>query len=311
MSRTIFVTAATGSLGKPLALELLKIGWKVRTTTRDPSSPAAQELAKAGVEVFKGNWDDDEVLRTGMSGCDGLFMNLMPDFTDFTADVRQGRKILSIAKSFPSIKHVIFSSSVGPSRPELMDYYNPESIIAHFLKNKKIVEDATKDAGFKAWTILRPTGFMANWLAPKVAFCFSGIAETGTWTTPLDPDTKMAFIDERDAAQFAIAAFKDPDRFNGKEIVVSSVLVPVEEVIQIVRRATGKDLKVNYLPEKEALKMAREENNWMMESQVTAKSMSKFVDMDEVKGWGIPLHSLEDYLEREKKSVEKTYGHLS
>jgi uncharacterized protein YbjT (DUF2867 family) len=310
MSRTILVTAATGSLGKPLALELVKIGWKVRTTTRDPSSPVAQELAKAGVEVLKGTWDDDEVLRTAMSGCDGLFMNLMPDFTDFSADVRWGRKILALAKSFPSIKHVIFSSSVAPDKPELLNYYNPESLIARFLNNKRIVEEATKEGGFEAWTILRPTGFMSNWVTPKVA-SFAGLAETGTWTTPLDPDTPMAFIDEKDAAQFAIAAFKNPARFNGKEIVVSSVLVPVEEVIQTLRRVTGKDLKANYLPEKEALKKAKEENNWMMESQVAAKTMYRFVDMDEVKAWGIPLHSFEDYLKREKESVDKTYGHLS
>ncbi|KAI1324689.1 hypothetical protein F5Y16DRAFT_402102 [Xylariaceae sp. FL0255] len=55
MPSTIFVVAATGSLGKPVALDLVKNGWNVKTTTRNTYSPAAKELAAAGVEVITGD----------------------------------------------------------------------------------------------------------------------------------------------------------------------------------------------------------------------------------------------------------------
>ncbi|KAI3333443.1 hypothetical protein F4824DRAFT_513109 [Ustulina deusta] len=305
MSPTIFVVAATGTLGKALALELKKIGWNVHATVRDPDSPAAKELASAGVKLFRGDWDNEKALRDGMAGCDGLFLNLMPSFTDWEADVRQGRSIVTIAKA-AGIKHAIYAAG---SSSLLRRISNPDSMILKFLTNKTLIEDAIRAAGFEASTILRPSAFMANWIAPKVAVHYSGLAETGTFNTALRADSVTPWVDEYDVAAFSIAAFKDPARFNGLDIQVASVTHTTEEVVKLLSQAIGLQLKANYLSDEEI--SARIKNEPLLEGEVLTRSLSKDFDMEDVRKWGIPLHTFQDFLEREKASLQATYGGLA
>ncbi len=54
----ILVTGATGAQGGATARELLAHGYRVRTMTRNPDSPAAQALIKAGAEVVRADMGD-------------------------------------------------------------------------------------------------------------------------------------------------------------------------------------------------------------------------------------------------------------
>ncbi|KAI0421491.1 hypothetical protein F5X98DRAFT_245525 [Xylaria grammica] len=303
MSPTIFVVAATGTLGKALALELRKIGWGVHATVRDPSSPAAAELASSGVKLFPGNWDNENALKEALAGCDGLFLNLMPSFTDWDADVRQGRNIVSIAKA-AGVKHAIYSAGAD----YLAEGIGPDSLVAKFLGNKKLIEAAVRDAGFETYTILRPSSFMANWLAPKVSM-YRGLTETGTFTTALRPDTVMVSVDEYDVAAFSIAAFKDPVRFSGQAIPVASQKHTIEELFASISHALGRPLKLKYLSDEEASALAPEDP--FIEAQIMTRVMSDHYNMEDVRSWGIPLHTFEEFLEREKASLKETYSRLT
>jgi uncharacterized protein YbjT (DUF2867 family) len=306
MSPTIFVVAATGTLGKALALDLIKMGWNVQATTRNPASPAAKELASAGVKVFPGDWDDQDALRNAMAGCDGMFLNLMPSFTDLEADARQGKMILALAKA-AGIKHAIYSSGIGTNTPEIFDDCEPDSLLRRFLGNKQAVEDATRAAGFESYTILRPSGFMANWVAPKV-FMYSGLAETGVFTTVFRPDTVIASVDEHDLAAFAIAAFEDPARFHGQAIEVTSETHTVEEILRTLSRAVGRQITARYIPDEEVAAKVKED--LFLQAQLASRNLARHFNMDGVRKWGVPLHTLEEYLEREKANVEQTYNQL-
>ncbi|KAI8955374.1 hypothetical protein F4801DRAFT_529119 [Xylaria longipes] len=300
MSPTIFVVAATGTLGKALALDLRKIGWNVNATVRDPASPAAKELAAAGVKLFPGDWDNEKALRDGMAGCDGLFLNLMPTFTDWEADVRQGKSIISIAKA-SGIKQLVHSTGII----DMIEDFEPNGLVATFLKNKKLVEEAARAADFEAYTILRPAAFMVNWLAPKVSM-FSGLVEKGTFETAYQPDTVLPLVDEHDVAAFSIAAFKDPARFNGQEIEIASETRTVEEILELLSQATGRQLKAQYLSDEEITEKAKE--NIFLVSQQASRRMIDFFNVDDVAKWGIPLHTFPEFLEREKASLEQTYN---
>ncbi|TGJ85033.1 hypothetical protein E0Z10_g3761 [Xylaria hypoxylon] len=302
MSPTIFVVAATGTIGKALALDLRKIGWGVHVTVRDPASPAATELASAGVKLFPGDWDDEKALKDGIAGCDGLFLNLMPSFTDWDADIRQGKNIVSIAKA-AGVKHVIYSSGIKG----LLKGINPNGLVSKFVSNKKIIEGAVRAAGFEAYTILRPAAFMANWLAPKVAM-YRGLADTGTFHAVLKPDTVIFSVDEHDVAAFSIAAFKDPARFNGQDISVASETHTTEEVLKSLSQAIGRPIKGNYLSDEEALELAKTDP--LTEGQLASRQISEHFNMEDVRKWGIPLHSFQEFLEREKASVQETYSRL-
>ncbi|KAI0204516.1 hypothetical protein F4808DRAFT_345595 [Astrocystis sublimbata] len=302
MSSTIFVVAATGLQGKAVALGLRKIGWNVRATARDPESPAAVELANAGVKLFPGDWDNETALRTGLAGCDGLFLNMMPSFTDREADVRQGKTIIAIAKA-SGIKHVVHSTSIT----ELAAVIEPNSLAAVFLNNKKLVEDVARAANFEAYTILRPAACMANWLAPKVAM-YPGLVEKGIFESARKPDTVIPQVDENDIAAFCIAAFKDPARFNGQQINIASETLTHEEILGLLSKATGRQLEARYLSDEEVSQKAK--GNPFLAGQVASRTMIKFYDMEDVAKWGIPLHTFAEFLEREKMNVDQTYNQV-
>ncbi|KAI1129666.1 hypothetical protein F5Y10DRAFT_290726 [Nemania abortiva] len=302
MSPTIFVVGATGTLGKALALDLRKIDWNVHTTVRDPASSAAKELASAGVKLFAGSWDDEAVLRDAIAGCEGLFLNLVPNFTDAEADVRQGKSLIAIAKA-AGVKHVVHSTSI--TEP-IAKRFEPDNPVAIFLNNKTAVENIARAAGFEAYTILRPATFMANWLAPKVYFMHPGVTETGTFKTGWRPDTVVPFVDEHDVAAFAIAAFKDPSRFRGQDIAVASGLYTAEETLKLLSQATGRQIKADYLSNEDL--RTNYKDNPILQSQLETRTMSDHYDMDDIRKWGMPLHSFQEYLEREKAIVEQTYN---
>jgi uncharacterized protein YbjT (DUF2867 family) len=72
---TFLVTGATGRQGGVVASHLRATGWRVRALTRDPQKPAAQFLARPGVEVVKGDLDDlnwlTPALKTGHFATEG------------------------------------------------------------------------------------------------------------------------------------------------------------------------------------------------------------------------------------------------
>ncbi|KAI1303823.1 hypothetical protein F5Y03DRAFT_183734 [Xylaria venustula] len=302
MAPTIFVVAVTGTLGKALALELRKIGWNVHATVRDPASPVAKTLAAAGVKLFPGDWDNEKALKDGLAGCDGLFLNLMPSFVDWDANIRQGKSILNIAKA-AGVKHVIYAAGNSASK-----YVSANSMVSIILGKKKIIGEAVRTAGFDAYTFVRPSAFMANWLAPKVAM-YSGLAETGTFQTALRPDTVMPLVDEYDVAAFSIAVFKDPARFNGLDIPVASQSLTTEEILKILSETTGMPLKANYLSEEEIA--ARIKDEPLLDGQLNSRVLHELYDLEEIKKWGIPLHTFQEFLEREKKGLQATYGGLA
>src|SRR6266498_1226123 len=71
--KIILVTGATGKQGGATANQLVKKGWKVRALVRNPSSEAAQQLAKQGVELTPGNLDDRASLDNAVNGVYGVF----------------------------------------------------------------------------------------------------------------------------------------------------------------------------------------------------------------------------------------------
>lgn len=77
-SPTIFVVGATGAQGMPVVKGLVADGaYSVRALSRDGGSERAQSLAALGnVTIVEGSFADEDVLRQGLRGCDGAFVNI-------------------------------------------------------------------------------------------------------------------------------------------------------------------------------------------------------------------------------------------
>lgn len=88
---TVFICSATGYQGGALARQLREIGWNVHATTRDLSSPEAVALNKIGVQLKECDWDNTDVLKESVKGCDKLFLCLLPNWDDPSCERRQVR----------------------------------------------------------------------------------------------------------------------------------------------------------------------------------------------------------------------------
>ncbi|KAF4500695.1 nad dependent epimerase dehydratase [Fusarium agapanthi] len=268
----VFVTGATGSQGSAVARRLLEIGWNVRATARNMDSPAAKRLQDQGAEVTPGDWDNEAVLGEVIRGCTHVFMNLVPNITTFSSEVPAAKRIIDIAKA-AAVKHMIYSS--------------------------------VKDAGFEEWTILRGGFFMCNFLAPKVNIMCSGLVASNTWSTAYTPEEELPVMDVEDLAKFAVAAFHEPNRFNQQTIEIASEKLSPDEIMQQLGEASEKPLKAVYLTYDEI--EAKKNEDIFVAIQLMSRGLGDKVDIEEVKGWGIPLTTFKEFLKRERSWVESTF----
>jgi uncharacterized protein YbjT (DUF2867 family) len=303
---SVFICGATGSQGGALAYHLRKLGWAVHSTARDLTSPEAHSLTAAGVQLVQGDWDNSAALEAAMAGCDKLFLCLLPDWKDMDREPRQARNIVKIAKT-AGVSQVIASTSMGVFTLDEAKAENisPDSFMTRHLLNKKDVELAVRDGGFKHWTFLRPSFFMANFLEPKVAR-YPEPREKGTWTTAMTPDTRLALIDHNDIAAIAAAAYRDPERFHDRAIGLASEMLRVQETLDLLGEAAGRSFRAIFLTDEEIAENSKN-SNVFTNSQISMRYMEDFIDMDDIASVIRPT-PFKEYLEREKEGVKATYS---
>lgn len=174
---TILVTGATGNIGAKVVQHLVERGADVRALVRDPSKASFG----AGVDVFKGDFLDVDLLRTAFNGVSTLFLlnAVAPD--EFT----QALIALNVARA-AGIERIVYLSVIHPDV-----YVN----VPHFA-GKFSVERMIEQTGMHA-TILRPAYFIQNDLMIKDTI-------TGYGVYPMPIGTKgLAMIDVRDIAEIA------------------------------------------------------------------------------------------------------------
>src|SRR5262245_25080598 len=120
--KTVLVTGATGRQGGAVIRYMLPKGWKLRGLTRNPSSPAAQDLARQGVEVVQGDLEDPASLERAARGLYGVYS--VQDFWSVGAkrEVLQGKNLAEAAKN-AHVEHFVYSSVGGAERSSGIDHW--------------------------------------------------------------------------------------------------------------------------------------------------------------------------------------------
>lgn len=111
--KIIAVVGATGQQGGGLARAILADpagGFAVRALTRNPDSPAAQELAAQGAEVVAANLDDETSLREALAGAYGaFFVTAYWEYNDVAREQAQARAMANAAAA-AGLQHVVWST---------------------------------------------------------------------------------------------------------------------------------------------------------------------------------------------------------
>ncbi len=229
--QTVLVFGATGQQGGSVATALLKAGWPVRALVRDPGSAKAQALAKAGVELVRGDLADTQSIRAAMNGVYGVF-SVQPSSgqgalygVSDEEEVLFGTTIADLAVE-SGVSHLIYSSvDVRDGEPTGMGHFDSKLRIEQHIRSLPIPT-----------TIVRPAAFMDMLVMPGFGL------ETGSFTFLTHPDQPVQLLAVEDIGAFVAPIFADPVRFAGKTIALASDTVTGNEIAAAFSDAAGKPI---------------------------------------------------------------------
>jgi uncharacterized protein YbjT (DUF2867 family) len=228
--RTILITGVTGNQGGAVAGALQGSGFHLRGLTRKPDGAQATALARAGVEIVKGDLDDDATLRRALAGAWGVFAVQTALEAGAAREEEQGKTLAKLARE-AGVEHFVYTS-VGS--------VDKRTGIPHF-DNKWRIEETVRGLRFPSHVILRPVFFMENLLAP-----FSLQGSTLAWA--LGAATKLQMIAVEDIGWFGARAFTDAAALNRREIDLAGDVRNMPETARILSEALGRPIAFAQTP---------------------------------------------------------------
>lgn len=299
--KTALILRATGSQGRAAIFHLLKSGWAVHAFVSDPKDPRATALQSLGAKIFQGTLSDAPSIETAIAGCDALFLNQMPSFTN-DSEVKDARAIIELA-SKSGVKHIVHSTTLALSNPNVRIELK-ENMVAPGVIGKADVEDLVKTSAIN-WTILRGGWFTTNITQPFASFLFPELAE-GKFVSSYKPEWVLPLVDPNDIGAFIASAFNDPERFKGRVIPVVSEKMRVDDMIKEIEQVAERKIEVKYRSDIET-REELEKGNMLVAINLVTETLGKWVDIEEVKTWGVPLTSFRTFLENNKENIMQSF----
>jgi len=228
--RTILITGVTGHQGGAVARALEGTGFRLRGLTRKPESERAVALARYGVDVVKGDLDDEVTLRRALAGVWGVFGVQNTWEAGVEREEGQGKRLATLARE-AGVAHYVYTS-VGSA--------NQRTGVPHF-DNKGRIEETVRGLRFPSHVILRPVFFMENLLAP---YSLQG----STLAVALGPGTKVQMIAVDDIGWFGARAFTNAAALNRREIDLAGDLRTMPQAAEILTEALGRPIAFAQTP---------------------------------------------------------------
>jgi uncharacterized protein YbjT (DUF2867 family) len=229
-NQTILITGVTGHQGGAVAQALLSSGFRLRGLTRKPESDQAAALSRRGVDMVKGDLDDEASLRRALAGVWGVFGVQNTGEAGVEREEEQGKRLATLARE-AGVEHYVYTS-VGSA--------NKRTGVPHF-DNKWRIEETVRGLDFPSHVIVRPVFFMENLVAP-----FSLQGDTLSWA--LGPNTKLQMIAVEDIGWFGARAFTDAAGLNRREIDIAGDARTMQEAAEILTKALGRPITFAQTP---------------------------------------------------------------
>lgn len=264
--KTALVTGGSGFLGGWTVVELLRRGYRVRTTVRDLSREAEVRAAVSAddrLSVLAANLSSDEGWKEAVDGCDYVlhvaspFPSAQPkDADELIVPAREGTLRVLRASLDAGVKRVVVTSSVasitggrGPLSDPLTekDWSDPDNLkLTPYARSKTIAERA-------AWDLVRergeteklatvnPGAILGPVLGEDRSFSLQ-VIERLLGGVPATPRIGFSFVDVRDVADLHLKAMVAPEAGGERFIAVASFRW-MAEVAAVLREQLGKAAK--------------------------------------------------------------------
>ncbi|KFY46546.1 hypothetical protein V495_02399 [Pseudogymnoascus sp. VKM F-4514 (FW-929)] len=274
--KIIVVVGATGIQGGSVARTFLNLpNWKVRAVTRDPSSPAGQDLAARGAEVVQADLTDISSLPTAFQDANAIFLNtefwsvfgvhmakLManggkleeglvdPSEAAYQSEVSRAKNAVQTAAKVPTLERLIYSALPSATKMTGGKYHS-----LHWEAKADTVEYIERE---------HPE------LAKKTSFIYLGAYNTNALLSPqLDPsdgkykyvsalskDVRMPIIDPKESTGPYVRALIENEQPGIKLLAHDTdSFLTVQEIGDVWTRASGKevsfvDVSVDFMHQK-------------------------------------------------------------
>lgn len=222
MANIIFVSGATGNIGKEVVKQLIEKGVHVRAGVH--SEQKAGILKELGAEVVLIDLNNIKNIKTGLEGVTKAFslIPLVPNLAELGANFVKAAKMAGV-------NHIVWSSGMGADSPQAITLG----------KWHREAEKAVEASGI-TYTIVRPNSFMQNY----VNFAGHTIKNQNAFYFP-QGDGKISLIDVRDIAA-VISILLTESGHEGKAYnLTGDEAISNYKVAEILSEITGRS--INYI----------------------------------------------------------------
>ncbi|KAK0865502.1 hypothetical protein LTS02_005304 [Friedmanniomyces endolithicus] len=253
MSKLLVVVSATGNQGAA-AIKYFQQhvpSYKLRGTTRNPSSDAAVALAKSGVEVVQADTNDVDSLKAAFQGADAVFAyttfsgilqtpeimgkvmagKLPPPVGQYAFDVevQQGKNMADAAATVPGLERLVWSSLSGVKKWSKGKYtqgfhFDSEEVFREYMNSLAPLEGKV--------SCLQMGAFADNMINMPERFGLTKVDGQLRWAYPIGESINTPWIDvERDTGAFVKALLDAP---GGTQVVGASEYLNGSEYFKLL-----------------------------------------------------------------------------
>ena len=278
----VLVTGGTGFVGAHCILQLLQMGYKVRTSVRSLSrrDDVLEMLRVGGVTTFENlefveadlmkdtNWD------VAVKNCDyvlhvasPIYLRVPKDENEMILPAVNGTiRVLRAARD-AGVKRVVLTSNFGAVGYSETDpvkliteesWTNPdEKGLSAYLKSKVFAEKAAwnfmqTEGGDLQLSVINPVGIFGPSLSPDLSSGFELLKRLLDGSMRFVPNIPFGIVDIRDAADLHIRAMTNPMAAGERFLAVSGGVVTLPEIAVLLRESLGevaKNVSTRKLPD--------------------------------------------------------------
>ncbi|KAH6673853.1 hypothetical protein B0J14DRAFT_58166 [Halenospora varia] len=296
-AQTILVTGATGSQGFATAQSLLLSNHKVHALVRDPTKTAAKALKLLGTELFTGSFEDIPSITAAAQSCTGIFILTRPTMPS-TIEIEHCKNMIQAAKSAGIKRCVISTVTLAESYRDFWHLVQGNSFMEGYWEAKSSIQHLVEEAGFEEWTILQPAWLMTNLISPGSDFYFPELKEERKLIVAWAEDTKLQLTAPDDVGRFAgrfLGKGMGWEVMQGKKVRIASEELDVREICGVIREVGDVDVGYRIRSDEEIKGMTNMVP--MCNTQWWQRVWGTRVDLEEVRGYGVELTMLREFLE--------------